>query len=261
MTHEQSIVANGTKFRILIDGSPERPWLTCLHSLATRSELWDDQLGVLTEHFQVLRIDARGHGGSPPSAKPFGIEDLASDVVAIWDLIGVRESAVLGLSLGGMTALGLALDHGPRVTRMVAADCRADAPDFFRTMWTDRQRILTEQGMDAIADLTLPTWLTEKTRGTRPDLVSRVRRMIIETSHEGYRAATAALRGLNYKHRLTAIECPTCSWWAPPMASIRLRCGRWRSLFRGQGLLKFRRRRISQTWKIRRLSTRLSALS
>ena len=131
-------------------------------------------------------------------------------MVAIWDLIGVRESAVLGLSLGGMTALGLALDHGPRVTRMVAADCRADAPDFFRTMWTDRQRILTEQGMDAIADLTLPTWLTEKTRGTRPDLVSRVRRMILETSHEGYRAATAALRGLNYKHRLTAIECPTC---------------------------------------------------
>ena len=126
MPHEQSIVANGTKFRILIDGSPERPWLTCLHSLATRSELWDDQLGVLTEHFQVLRIDARGHGGSPPSAKPFGIEDLASDVVAIWDLVGVRESAVLGLSLGGMTALGLALDHGPRVTRMVAAQARVN---------------------------------------------------------------------------------------------------------------------------------------
>ena len=52
MTHEQSIVANGTKFRILIDGWPERPWLTCLHSLATRSELWDDQLGVLTGHFK-----------------------------------------------------------------------------------------------------------------------------------------------------------------------------------------------------------------
>jgi 3-oxoadipate enol-lactonase len=64
--------------------------------------------------------------------------------------------------------------------------------------------------MKAIADVTIPTWLTEETRSRRPDLVERVRGMILDTSREGYLGATEALRGLDYKHRLAAISCPAC---------------------------------------------------
>ncbi len=210
MTQETRIVANGTGFRVLIDGPEDRPWLTCLHSLATRAELWDDQIDALTADFRVLRIDARGHGKSDPAPGPYGFDGLAADVVAIWDGLGIARSAVLGLSMGGMTAFGLALDHASRVTRIVAADCRSDAPDFFRGMWAERQRVLAEKGMEAIADMTIPTWLTEQTRNSRPDLVEHVRGMILATSPEGYVGATEALRGLNYKHRLHGIGCPAC---------------------------------------------------
>jgi 3-oxoadipate enol-lactonase len=140
---------------------------------------------------------------------PYSFDQLAGDVVGVWDRLGIEHSAVLGLSMGGMTAFGLALDHRPRVTRIVAADCRSDAPEFFRAMWDQRQQVLTNRGMEAIADLTLPTWLTEETRRDRPDLVERVRAMILSTSREGYLGATAALRGLDYKRRLGAIDCPT----------------------------------------------------
>jgi 3-oxoadipate enol-lactonase len=204
------VAANGTEFRVLIDGSEDKPWLTCLHSLATRAELWDDQIEELTKTFRVLRIDARGHGGSDPAEGPYSFDQMARDVVAIWDHLGIEKSAVLGLSMGGMTAFGLALDHAPRVTRIVAADCRSDAPDFFRNMWAERQKVLAEKGMETIAEITLPTWLTEETRKSRPDQVERVRNMILKTSHEGYLGATEALRALNYKHRLAAIRCPTC---------------------------------------------------
>ncbi|MCB5174214.1 alpha/beta fold hydrolase [Microvirga lenta] len=204
------VSANGAEFRVLIDGPEEKPWLTCLHSLATRAELWDDQIAELTKTFRVLRIDARGHGRSEPVEGPYSFDQLAKDVVAIWDRLGIERSAVLGLSMGGMTAFGLALDHTSRVTRIVAADCRSDAPDFFRNMWTDRQKILHEKGMEAIAEITIPSWLTEETRNTRPDRVERVRGMILETSREGYIGATEALRALNYKDRLSEIRCPTC---------------------------------------------------
>jgi 3-oxoadipate enol-lactonase len=210
MSKELRIAANGTEFRVLIDGAEDKPWLTCLHSLATRAELWDDQVAELTKDFRVLRIDARGHGGSAPADGPYSFDQLAKDVVAIWDQFGIEKSAVLGLSMGGMTAFGLALDHSDRVTRIVAADCRSDAPDFFRNMWADRQRTLNEKGMEAIAEVTIPTWLTEETRTAHPDKVDRVRRMILETSREGYIGATEALRGLNYKSRLNEIRCPAC---------------------------------------------------
>jgi 3-oxoadipate enol-lactonase len=204
------VAANGTEFRVLIDGSEGKPWLTCLHSLATRAELWDDQIEELTKTFRVLRIDARGHGGSDPAEGPYSFDQMAQDVVAIWDRLGVEKSAVLGLSMGGMTAFGLALDHAPRVTRIVAADCRSDAPDYFQNMWAERQKVLAEKGMETIAEITLPTWLTEETRKSRPDQVELVRNMILNTSREGYFGATEALRALNYKHRLAAIRCPTC---------------------------------------------------
>ena len=210
MRTETRVVANGAGFRVLIDGPEGRPWLTCLHSLATRAELWDEQIETLTQDFRVLRIDARGHGESDPAPGPYSFDGLAADVVAIWDRLGIERSAVLGLSMGGMTAFGLALDHASRVTRIVAADCRSDAPAFFRTMWAERQSVLRARGMEAIADITIPTWLTEETRSKRPDLVERVRRMILDTSREGYLGATEALRGLDYKQRLAGIACPAC---------------------------------------------------
>jgi 3-oxoadipate enol-lactonase len=210
MQTEARVVTNGAEFRVLIDGSEGKPWLTCLHSLATRAELWDDQIETLTQDFRVLRMDARGHGKSDPAGSPYSFDQLANDVVAIWDQLGIERSAVLGLSMGGMTAFGLALDHASRVTRIVAADCRSDAPEFFRNMWAERQRVLGEKGMEAIADITIPTWLTEETRSRRPDLVERVRGMILDTSREGYLGATEALRGLDYKHRLPGISCPAC---------------------------------------------------
>jgi 3-oxoadipate enol-lactonase len=210
MHKEMQAAVNGTKLRVLVDGPENKPWLTCLHSLATRAELWDDQIEELTKDFRVLRIDARGHGGSQPVEGPYDFDQLARDVVAVWDQLGIEKSAVLGLSMGGMTAFGLALDHAPRVTRIVAADCRSDAPDFFRNMWADRQKTLAEKGMEAIAESTIPTWLTEETRKNRPDQVERVRRMILQTSREGYLGATEALRALNYKHRLAEIGCPVC---------------------------------------------------
>jgi 3-oxoadipate enol-lactonase len=162
----------------------------------------------LTQDFRVLRIDARGHGKSGSVEGPYSFDELTRDVIAIWDHLGIEKSAVLGLSLGGMTAFGLALNHAPRVTRVVAADCRSDAPEFFRNMWADRQKVLRDNGMGAIADATIPTWLTEETRNTRPALVERVRGMILETSPEGYLGATEALRALDYKSRLHEIRCP-----------------------------------------------------
>jgi 3-oxoadipate enol-lactonase len=39
------------------------------------------------------------------------VDDLATDVVAVWGALGMDRSHVLGLSLGGMTGIGLALEH------------------------------------------------------------------------------------------------------------------------------------------------------
>lgn len=207
---QQSHLARGDyRLRYKIGGTEGKPWLTFLHALATSTDLWEPQAEAFAAHYQVLRIDFRGHGGSTIGAGSYAIADLADDVVAVWDAVGANTSSVVGLSLGGMTALALGLDQGDRVERLVAADCRADAPQFFRDMWDARRQLLDVAGIAGVAEATLPTWLTAATREADPDLTTQVRRMIESTDVDGYRAATVALQGLDLKRRLPQMSRPT----------------------------------------------------
>jgi len=129
--------------------------------------------------------------------------------VGIWDALDVARSAVLGLSLGGMIAMQLALDQPRRVSRIVAADCRSDAPEAFRAMWPQRRALLCDGGLAAVADATLPTWFTPATLAAYPPFVAQVRAMIEGTSEAGYIGATRALERLDLKPRLGDIRCPT----------------------------------------------------
>lgn len=209
MAEEHTIKADGNRLHAVTDGVEGKPWLTCLHTLASNLHIWDTQVPALTERFRLLRIDARGHGLSTADKPAQTMADLVADVVAVWDALGVERSSVLGISMGGMTAVGLALTHPDRVEKLVAADCRLDAPDFFVEMWNARMKQLSENGMGAVADATLPVWFSEKTHKENPKVVETARAMIVGTSEGGYRGSSAALQKLDYKRRLGEIKCPT----------------------------------------------------
>jgi 3-oxoadipate enol-lactonase len=209
MAEEQFIEVGGNKLRAVIDGAADKPWLTCLHTLASNLHLWDAQAPALAESFRTLRLDARGHGRSTADNPAASLEELAADVVAVWDALGIERSDILGISMGGMTGVGLALDYPDRIGKLVAADCRLDAPGFFVDMWTERQTQLSEIGAAAVADSTLPIWFTETTRNERPDIVEKARAMIVGTSVPGYMGASTALQKMDYKKRLGELRCPT----------------------------------------------------
>jgi 3-oxoadipate enol-lactonase len=208
-TETRFVSTPSAKLHVRIDGREGAPWLTCLHSLATNLHLWDAESERLAAYFRVLRLDFRGHGQSSSATDDFTLEDLREDVLTVWDELGVSRSALLGLSIGGMIALELALDAPARVSCLVAADCRADAPGPFRAMWDERRQLLRDRGMEAIVAATLPSWFTPRTLAQRPPCVAEVERMISATSFNGYFGATRALQRLDIKLRLPAMDRPT----------------------------------------------------
>ena len=123
-------VRDGTRISWSVAG--RGPWLVLSHSLASDRGMWRPQLAALQARFTVLGYDTRGHGQSSVSADGFGFDTLAADVVALMDHLGVERARFMGLSMGGMTGLALALAHPERVERVVCCDARADAPDGFR---------------------------------------------------------------------------------------------------------------------------------
>lgn len=206
---ERFVEVGGNRLHIAVEGRADRPWLTLLNSLAADMRMWEPQIAPLGAAFRLLRIDARGHGGSTAANPATSVDDLAADVVAVWDALGIARSHVLGLSLGGMTGIGVALNHASRIDRLVAADCRADAPPVFVDMWTKRLQTMREGGMRAVAEATLPIWFSEATRAGRPEVVEVAHAMIVGTSEPGYVGAATALQRLDYKRRLDDIRCPT----------------------------------------------------
>lgn len=94
----------------------------------------------LAERFQVFAIDQRNHGHSPHHEE-MHYEAMAADVVRFMDTHQLDSAHVLGHSMGGKTAMQLALHHPVRVRKLVVVDMspRAYGPRFARLLHSLRE--------------------------------------------------------------------------------------------------------------------------
>ena len=182
-----------------------------LHGFPFNRSLWREQVESLSVAWRVVAPDLRGHGETGVAAGPATMEEMAEDLAALLDELNVGRAAVGGLSMGGYVVLAFLRAHPGRVGALVLADTRAqaDTDDARRTREETARRALA-QGMEPIADAMLPKLLAPATRERRPDVVARVREMILGTNPGG---AAAALRGMaarrNQTDLLEAINVPT----------------------------------------------------
>lgn len=191
-----------------VDGNEGKDWLILSNSLGATMAMWDGQIPVLAARYRVLRYDTRGHGGSDAPQGPYSFADLTGDVLALMDHFGIERAAFMGLSMGGMTGMGLAIDHPDRVSRVVCADGRADAPEGFRSMWDARIDRVKTGGLAAIVEGTLESWLTADWRAANPTRVAEIAQMVLSNDAEGYIACCLALKELDYLRRLPQAAVP-----------------------------------------------------
>jgi len=208
---ERQVRTKGGAIRARADGeeSAEAPWIVLSNSLAADMYMWDPQIPLLTRRYRVLRYDTRGHGGSAVAQGVTDFPELAADALAVMDGFGIRSCTFMGLSLGGMTGLALALLHPDRIARLVCCDARADAPPPVQAFWEERIATAGSGGMEAVTQGTLERWLSPEFRAAQPGAVEKVAAMIRGTPVAGYQAAAAAIRTLDFLPRLSRIACPT----------------------------------------------------
>lgn len=201
-------LSDGVSLNARVDGPEGAPWVVMSNSLGSNLSMWDGQIDLLTRKYRVLRYDHRGHGASDVPPGPYSFGMLTGDVIQLMDRHGIDRADWIGLSMGAMTGLGLAIHHPDRFGRMVLADGRADAPDMFKAMWDQRIAVVTDGGVEAVADGTLAMWLTEDWRIANPETTAAVRRMIVSTDPKGYVACCRGLKDLDYLKDLGSIRNP-----------------------------------------------------
>jgi 3-oxoadipate enol-lactonase len=195
----------GATLSVQVDGAAGKPWLLLSNSLASDLTMWDDQLDLFKRSHRVVRYDTRGHGHSTASGGAYDFDLLVADMLAVLDHVGAEQADMIGLSLGGMTALGLGLKHPGRLRRMVVCDARADNPPPFVQGWIDRIAVVQAKGTDALVEGTLARWFTPAC-GDEPK--TRAAAMIRTTSAAGYIGCAGALMGLDYLRHLGSMRPP-----------------------------------------------------
>ena len=190
-----------------VDGPPDAPVVVLLGPLGSTRATWDPQLPALASRLRVVRCDARGHGESPAPPGPYGVDDLVADVLALLDRLGVRRASLVGLSLGGITAMRLAVRAPERVDRLaLLATSARFGPE---SGWAERALTVRAQGTAAIAPMIVGRWITPAGRARDPELVARCEAMVAGTSDEAYAALCETLAALDLRDDLPAIAAPT----------------------------------------------------
>jgi 3-oxoadipate enol-lactonase len=189
------------------EGPADAPVLVFSNSLGATLEMWDPQAAALQDRFRVVRYDIRGHGRSPVGPGPITLADLASDVVALLDRLGVARAHFCGLSLGGMTGMYLATHHPDRIDRLVLCCTSAYLPP--PEGWLERAATVRAEGTGAVAPTVVGRWFTPQFATDHPAVVDAMLRMIASTPPEGYAVCCEAIASMDQRGDLSRIQAPT----------------------------------------------------
>ncbi len=190
-----------------LDGPEDAPVVMLSNSLGMAFEMWDGQVPALTDRFRVLRYDQRGHGATAAPPGPYAMADLGRDALALLDELGLDRVAFCGCSLGGMTALWLAINAPERIDRLALCCTTAHLPP--RDMWIERAATARGQGMEPLVEGALERWFTPALAERRPEVLDDARRMLRAVDPEGYAGCCEAIADHDLRASLGRIEAPT----------------------------------------------------
>jgi 3-oxoadipate enol-lactonase len=184
------------------DEGEGRP-IVLIHGYPFNRSLWTEQIAALSSAYRVVAPDLRGFGQSEASAGAVTMNRMAQDVALLMDHLGIARATIGGLSMGGYVALAFYKQFASRVRALILADTRpqADTEEGKQTRAQQAEKALAE-GMAGIADAMLPKLLTPETVSKHPDMVKRIRDMMLRTKPEG---AAAALLGMAERDDQTAL--------------------------------------------------------
>ncbi|MEP4032478.1 3-oxoadipate enol-lactonase [Roseibium polysiphoniae] len=200
------IRVNGQVLHFADTGEPNLPVLVFANSLGTDFRIWDRVCAQLAEKFRLVRYDKRGHGLSTAPASPYAMDDHVDDLTALLDALKLTSVILVGLSVGGQIAQGIALKRPELVQALVLCDTAVKIGD--QKTWTARMEAIDAGGIEVLAEAILERWFSADFRTQRADELEGWRAMLVRTPRQGYLGTCAAIRGADFTPQAAQLKLP-----------------------------------------------------
>jgi len=206
--------------RILLDhvtigyrelGQRTQPTVVFAHPMLWGPDTFRDLLAGLAQDFHVIALDIHGHGASGVYSG-MTLETMADDFREALGQLGAVNVAWLGISIGGMLGMRLALRSPRWIDRLILMSTTAQLdPPPLRGATLELWKRYCDGAREEVADPALPFFFSPTTMREHPEIVAAARRQIIEAGDVGgmFEAAMAAFDRGDLSDRIGGIDVPT----------------------------------------------------
>jgi flavin reductase (DIM6/NTAB) family NADH-FMN oxidoreductase RutF/pimeloyl-ACP methyl ester carboxylesterase len=170
----------GTAFIEAGSGEP----LLLIHGVGMNAEAWGPQIEAFSKTHRVIALDMLGHGSSAMPPEDATLDDYVQQARRLLDDLGISAANVLGHSMGGLVAMGLAIAKPQRVKRLAVLNSVFERTDAARAAVEARAaEIASGAPLDDTA--ALERWFGRD----HPALREATRAWLATTNRQGYATA------------------------------------------------------------------------
>ncbi|UCD63582.1 MAG: alpha/beta fold hydrolase [Candidatus Zixiibacteriota bacterium] len=131
-------------------GTSKHP-VVFLHGFTLDHRLWSGDAAHFSRSYRVLVLDSKGHGLSDTPPTGYSRDDRVEDLVSLVNNLGINKAHIVGLSMGGSTAIGLALKYSERMASMTLVSTGAAGFDVGPKI-RGIDRLAREKGIESARD-------------------------------------------------------------------------------------------------------------
>jgi N-formylmaleamate deformylase len=214
---EQDVAANGARLRVYRTGTDKSP-LVFAHGITDNGLCFVPIADQLSEDFEIVLYDARGHGRSDPSPPGTTPLDRANDLGALIDALELRKPGLLGHSMGGAT-VALFAGLSPQVPGYIILEdpqpfetlvpAGGEATEI-RALWRERTAADRQKSIDELVQISRlrdPTW----PEAERLPWAQAKQQVSLTVFEEGFMDDVESVKRI-----LSQIVCPTLLVTADP---------------------------------------------
>lgn len=217
-----SATDDGVQLPYRLEGSadPNAPVLLCINSILVDYGIWDDFVPAFLKQtnnkYRVLRFNTRGRTFLPfSSTSPITIETLSKDIITLLDTLRIKKASLIGVSLGGATALNTALSYPDRISSFISCDTNSVAPPSNPKAWGERIEVAENEGVTStstmerivggdLAEMTVRRWFVKESYESAELVpkIERVKEMVKTNSLSGFKQSVNALYAYDFRDKM-----------------------------------------------------------